>query len=80
MLKQIDDLGRIVIPIDMRRKLNLNKGCDVEIELLSDENTTQIIIKPAIHRCSLCGSDKDVKIVSGKSICSNCIKNLKKEL
>lgn len=80
MLRHVDDLGRIVIPIGIRRKLNIKEGCDVEIELTSDEKTEQIIIKPAAKRCSLCGSLENVKIISGKNICGNCIKTLKKEL
>lgn len=80
MLKQIDNVGRIVIPIGMRRKLNIDKECDVDIELLTNEKTTQIIIKPIVQRCSLCGSTKDSKVISAQNICSNCIKNLKKEL
>lgn len=80
MLRHVDNLGRIVIPISMRRKLNIKEGCDVEIELTSDENTEQIIIKPADLSCSLCGSLEDIKVISGKNICGNCIKTLKKEL
>ena len=69
--KEIDPLGRIVIPMDFKRKLGLKKNDKVIVSLSGNH----IIISPSGFRCLICGAsaagDKNV------SLCFNCIKKIK---
>ena len=69
--KEIDNLGRIVLPHPIRKKLGL-KHHD-KVLLYSDSNT--IVIKKAQIVCTLC--QKAGKIHSELKICSNCIDRIK---
>lgn len=57
-VSKIDKLGRIVIPIENRKELNLEYGSLVEITC-EDE---QVIIKPRVQKCKLCSKYIDKKI------------------
>ena len=69
--KQIDELGRIVLPVKMRKKLQLTSK---SIVLIHIENDT-IILTPKELRCALC-SEK--LIMSNKiRLCQDCIDRVK---
>lgn len=51
MYRKLDELGRIVIPIEIRRKYNLNEGD--EIEILEEENKI-ILTKYKNTYCPVC--------------------------
>ncbi len=68
--KTIDNLGRVVIPISMRRSL----GIDRETPLKISEEDQKIIIELAIEKCRICGS---VDVVSPTHLCRNCIEQIK---
>ena len=75
--RRIDELGRVVIPVHIRKALNLTTNNRVELSLDDDG---KIVIQATEERCSLCGKTlKDgVKTVSvtanrqNKLICCNC--------
>lgn len=77
MLKQIDDVGRIVIPMSFRQELNIDKKSFVDIELSTDSEPKQIIIKRSVCRCDICGSEEKIETVLGQNICSKCSEKLK---
>lgn len=51
IVRRVDDLGRIVLPIEMRRELNIKVKDPIEISL-EDSN---IILKKYENRCIFCG-------------------------
>jgi len=67
-IKKIDKLGRVVIPVDFRKSLNIKSRDEVEIFVESDT----IIIKKNITKCIFCISSNDLKIYKGKNICAEC--------
>ena len=69
--KDIDDAGRVVIPINFRRKLGIESSSKV---LISCENDT-IKISAANKRCVLCGK----KTEDEKRLCKYCISKIKAE-
>ncbi len=75
-IRHIDGLGRIVIPMDIRRRLDIEEGDCLEMYL--DENT--IVIKKYNPSCIFCGSSKDIVNYKGKNICPNCIKDMSGKL
>lgn len=69
--RQVDRLGRIVIPISYRKYLNLNENSSVNISLENDS----IIITADTECCVLCGST--TQLHGEISLCEGCIKAIK---
>ena len=76
IIRRVDELGRIVIPKEIRDVLNINFGSSVEIFI--DEG--KIILEKYNRCCLLCNSEKELKNYNGKNICSKCIKEIKRLL
>ncbi|MBQ8302341.1 MAG: AbrB/MazE/SpoVT family DNA-binding domain-containing protein [Clostridia bacterium] len=70
--KRIDELGRVVIPIKMRKKLNITDKSTVLVYL--DDNS--IIITPKERCCALCGKTENIN--SEIRLCVLCIDLIKK--
>lgn len=73
IVRKVDDLGRIVLPIELRRTLNIEIKDSLEIYVDGE----QIILKKYQPSCVFCGEAKDVVNFKGKNICKQCIKALK---
>jgi len=71
--RKIDELGRIVLPKELRKTLGIEPGTPIEIYTEED----MIILKKFENRCVLCGSTADVEDVKGKKVCKKCISELK---
>ncbi len=69
--KEIDSLGRILIPIKIRHKLGLSENSKVLISMTSDG----VFIKPSNASCAICGAliEKDKKL----RLCNACIEKAK---
>ena len=72
IVRKVDELGRIVIPIELRRTLSLEIKDPIEIFI--DENF--IMLKKYNPACVLCGSMGGLKNFKGKNICKKCIGEL----
>ena len=73
IVRKIDELGRIVIPIELRRTLDINIKDSLEIFVDGE----QIILKKYNPSCIFCGDAKDVVHYKGKNICKACLEDLK---
>jgi len=73
IVRQIDELGRIVLPKELRNTLNIKIKDGLEISL----EGTRIIIKKHDQGCVTCGSRANLKIFKNKQLCSDCIVSLK---
>ena len=76
IVRKVDDLGRIVLPIELRRSL----GIDVKdpIEIYVDDDT--IMLRKHDPSCVFCGATKDIVTYRGKNICVQCAKDLASEI
>lgn len=74
--RKIDELGRIVLPIELRRKLNIDVKDALEIYTDDDNN---IILKKVENACIFCGSGADLVEYKGKQICAACQAELGKK-
>ena len=74
IVRKVDELGRIVLPIELRRTLNINIKDPVEIFVEDD----CIMLKKYEANCVFCGSSYDISEVKGKNVCRACIDELKK--
>ncbi len=72
--REIDRLGRVVIPMDIRKSLSISAG-DV-LKISSD--TDRIILQKAENQCVFCGSTEDLTELERKFICQSCISRLMK--
>ena len=72
--RRIDELGRVVVPADIRKSLDINDGD--KLEIFVDYSQNSIIIKKYNTSCSFCGSSTSVKSFSGKPICEDCINKI----
>lgn len=69
IVRKIDDLGRIVLPIELRRTLGISDRDSLEIFV--DNNN--IVLKKYEPACIFCGSADHVINFKDKIICSECI-------
>ncbi len=74
IVRKVDDLGRVVLPVELRRTLNIDIKDPLEIYVDGD----QIILKKYEPTCIFCGEGKGVKTFDGKNICPSCIKKISK--
>ncbi len=73
IVRKVDELGRIVLPIELRRTLNINIKDPIEIYV--DEDS--VVLKKYEPACIFCGNANNVKNINGKNVCQNCIDELK---
>lgn len=76
IVRNIDELGRIVIPKEIRKKLGIEKNDPVEIFV--DGET--VILSKYHPVCHFCGKTENISDFKGKTICGDCIAELKSEL
>lgn len=72
IVKKIDDLGRVFLPIELRRTLNIDIKDPVQIFVEGD----LIILKKYEPACVFCGEANDVENFRGKNVCKSCAKEL----
>lgn len=74
VVRKVDELGRIVLPIELRRTLDIAEKDSLEIYVDGE----QIILKKYEPSCIFCGEALDVVNYKGKNICTSCISEMKK--
>ncbi len=74
IVRKVDELGRIVIPIELRRTLDIEIKDALEIYVDRD----QIILKKYEPACLFCGNARDVQNYKGKNICQDCLESIAK--
>jgi transcriptional pleiotropic regulator of transition state genes len=72
IVRKIDGLGRVVLPIELRRTLDIAESDALEIFV---DNST-IVLKKYQPACIFCDNARDIKVYKGKNICPNCLKEL----
>lgn len=73
VVRAMDDLGRIVVPKEIRRLLNVKEG-DL-FEIIIDEQH-RIVLIPCKLQCVACGDthEEELRQVNGVHLCPECIK------
>lgn len=74
IVRKVDELGRVVIPIELRRTLNIEEKDSLEIYVDGEH----IILKKYEPACIFCGNAKDIVQYKGKNICPACLEEFKK--
>ncbi len=73
VVRRVDELGRVVIPIELRRTMEIAEKDALEIYVDGE----CIILKKYQPACIFCGNAKDVINLKGKNICSDCMEEIK---
>ena len=73
MIRQLDALGRVVLPIELRRTLDINTR-DM-LEILVEGNS--VILRKYEPNCLFCGSSSGLTPYKDKQICKRCLSELK---
>lgn len=74
IIRKMDELGRIVLPMELRKKLGINRQDPIEIYVDGDS----IILRKAGNTCVFCGGEENLSEYLGKSICEDCRKKIAK--
>lgn len=72
IVRKMDDLGRIVLPAELRRQFNIAEKDAVEIYTDGDK----IVLKKYVSSCIFCGAEDDLKTFKDKCICSECAEEI----
>jgi AbrB family transcriptional regulator, transcriptional pleiotropic regulator of transition state genes len=78
IVRKVDELGRVVIPIELRRVLDIAEKDALEI--YTDEDRIILRKYEPSYSCIFCGSADDVTLFKGKNICKKCLRELKKDI
>lgn len=72
IVRQVDELGRIVLPAELRRSMSLNSG-NASVEIYVDDDS--VILRPLGIRCRICGETDEEKLISvdDMTLCQKCI-------
>lgn len=72
IVRRVDELGRVVLPIELRRTLSISDKDSLEIYVDGEK----IILRKYDPACVFCGNADGVEQYRGKNICSTCLKEL----
>lgn len=73
IVRPVDPVGRIVLPMGLRRALGVTGNTPLEICV--DEDS--IVLRKYEPTCVFCGEAEDLQIFNGKKVCAHCVGKLK---
>ncbi|GAA0735580.1 AbrB/MazE/SpoVT family DNA-binding domain-containing protein [Clostridium oceanicum] len=73
IVRKVDKLGRIVLPKELRKALNIKEN-QTSLEIYTEGE--QIVLKKYEPACIFCGEANEVMNFKGKNICEKCMKEL----
>jgi len=74
IVRKVDELGRIVLPVELRRMLDISERDELEIYLDDDK----IVLKRYEPSCIFCGRAAELMFYRGKTVCTDCAHDLNK--
>ena len=73
IVRKVDELGRIVLPIELRRSLDISEKDALEIYVEGDK----IILRKDHDACVFCDGSKNLTEFKGRSVCQDCLTKLR---
>ncbi len=73
MARKVDQLGRIVLPAELRRLFGIREGDLVEIFV--EDN--RIVLAKVEEQCVFCGSTTELREFNSKLVCVTCVEGLR---
>lgn len=75
VVRKVDELGRVVLPISIRQNMDINERDSLEIFTEGD----RIILQKYQPSCIFCSNADDVVYYNGKRICTECLENIRSQ-
>lgn len=75
IVRRVDELGRVVLPIELRRTLEIEERDSLEIMLEDD----RIVLRKYQPTCIFCGAEDDLLEYRNKRLCGNCLKEINEQ-
>lgn len=72
IVRRVDELGRVVLPIELRRTLSISDKDSLEIYVDGEK----IVLKKYEPACIFCGNASDIELFHGKNVCKSCMKQI----
>ena len=72
IIRKVDDLGRIVLPIELRRTLDISERDELEIYMENE----RIVLQKYEPTCIFCASSRGLVAYRGKNVCGECIRKM----
>ena len=69
IVRRVDDLGRIVIPMELRRTLGIHVKDPLSISVEGE----RIILQKYRESCAICGSEAELTTVKDRAVCAECV-------
>ena len=76
IVRRVDELGRIVIPMELRKILDISPRDSLEI--FTDSGN--IILRKYEPQCIFCSNSESVRKFKDKNICEDCLKTISRDL
>lgn len=73
IVRKIDELGRVVLPVELRRVLDISERDPLEIYV----DGASIILKKYRPNCIFCNAAEDVTEFRGKNVCAKCLREMR---
>lgn len=74
VVRQLDPVGRVVIPVEFRNIMGIKPGDPIEIVLQGNE----VVLRKHSESCVFCGSTRGLKEFKGQIVCSRCVREISK--
>ena len=74
IVRKVDELGRIVIPHELRKAMGIHNGDELELCCEGE----QLVLRKFHSACVFCGERADLSVYKEKFVCGNCLRNLRK--
>ena len=74
IVRKVDELGRVVIPIEIRNQFNIAEKDPIEIYV----DGSSIVLKKYEPNCIFCGNTENLISYNDKLICEDCSKKISK--
>jgi transcriptional pleiotropic regulator of transition state genes len=72
--RKVDDLGRIVLPAEIRRSFDIREGDQIEIAV----DDGKIILSKRVTTCTFCGGTEGLRQFRDHPVCASCLAELKR--
>jgi transcriptional pleiotropic regulator of transition state genes len=69
IVRRVDDLGRIVLPMELRRTLGINVRDPMSISVDGE----RIVVSKHHDSCVVCGALEEIMRVKDRAICRGCV-------
>lgn len=72
--RKVDDLGRIVLPAELRRSFDIREGDLIDISVIED----RIVLEKRRNACTFCQTADGLRTYRDRPVCASCLAELKR--